>query len=55
MKITPGTTLGPFEMVKRIGAGGMGEVWKAWDKPLIRDRRKVRVFRSNGVTFDLLT
>ena len=31
-----GTRLGPYEMVSRIGAGGMGEVWRANDTRLGR-------------------
>ena len=34
--MTPGTKLGPYEVVARIGAGGMGEVWKARDMRLDR-------------------
>jgi Tol biopolymer transport system component/predicted Ser/Thr protein kinase len=35
--LEPGSTLGPFQIVTRIGAGGMGEVWKARDTRLERD------------------
>src|SRR5262245_59160439 len=35
--LTPGTRLGPFEIVSSIGAGGMGEVYRARDTKLNRD------------------
>ena len=37
MSINPGTVLGPYEIVSAIGAGGMGEVYKARDTRLNRD------------------
>ena len=37
MRLTPGTRLGPFEVVTSIGAGGMGEVYRARDTRLDRD------------------
>ena len=36
MPISPGTRLGPYEIVAAIGAGGMGEVYKARDTRLDR-------------------
>ncbi|HEY6617380.1 MAG TPA: serine/threonine-protein kinase, partial [Vicinamibacterales bacterium] len=36
MALTPGTRLGPYEVVSAIGAGGMGEVYRATDTKLKR-------------------
>jgi eukaryotic-like serine/threonine-protein kinase len=36
MKFQPGTRLGPYEIVSPVGAGGMGEVYKARDTRLDR-------------------
>src|SRR5215470_13023586 len=35
--LAPGRQIGHYEIKERIGAGGMGEVWRAWDKNLDRD------------------
>jgi serine/threonine protein kinase len=36
MSVTAGTRMGPYEVISPIGAGGMGEVWKARDMRLDR-------------------
>ena len=37
MSLTSGTRLGPYEIVAPLGAGGMGEVYRARDSKLNRD------------------
>jgi len=37
MPLGPGTRVGAFEIVSRIGAGGMGEVYRARDTRLKRE------------------
>ena len=37
MTLSTGTRLGPYEIVALVGAGGMGEVYRARDARLDRD------------------
>jgi serine/threonine protein kinase len=46
-----GTRLGPYEILDAIGAGGMGEVFRACDTQLHRDVR-IKVLPKDFVSDD---
>src|SRR6202049_2780282 len=48
MMLAAGTKLGPYEVVAQIGAGGMGEVYRAHDSKLGRDVA-IKVLPANFV------
>jgi Tol biopolymer transport system component len=48
MSLAPGTRLGSYEVVAQIGAGGMGEVYRAHDTKLTRDVA-IKVLPANFV------
>jgi eukaryotic-like serine/threonine-protein kinase len=52
MALTAGERIGPYEMVEPIGAGGMGEVWKARDTRLGRIVAIKRLKGQHGARFE---
>src|SRR5262245_14997312 len=52
MSLSPGTRLGAYEIVARIGTGGMGEVWKARDTRLNRHVAIKRLIAQHSERFE---
>jgi eukaryotic-like serine/threonine-protein kinase len=48
LTLTPGSRLGPIEIVSAVGAGGTGEVWRARDTKLDREVAIEIVPERNG-------
>ncbi|HEY2945753.1 MAG TPA: serine/threonine protein kinase, partial [Vicinamibacteria bacterium] len=47
MSVSPGDRLGPYELLSSVGAGAMGEVYRARDTRLARDVA-VKVIAGDG-------
>jgi serine/threonine protein kinase len=47
MSLAPGARLGPYEMIASVGAGGMGQVYKARDSRLDRTVA-VKILRTSS-------
>jgi len=49
MPFSPGLKLGPYEIIASIGAGGMGEVYRARDTRLGREVAIVHYLRTQPI------
>jgi serine/threonine protein kinase len=50
----PGNRLGPYDVTAQLGAGGMGEVYRARDSEFARDAERVARFRREAQTLAAL-
>jgi len=55
MPLAPGTRLGPYDLLRQIGAGGMGEVYQAFDPKLDRLVAVKVLPKAFADRFDLVT
>jgi predicted ATPase len=53
--LTPGSIFGPYLIVQRLGAGGMGEVYRATDSRLGRDVAIKTLILGNGASKDVVS
>ncbi|MCG6158263.1 serine/threonine-protein kinase [Rubinisphaera margarita] len=47
----PGRTLGGYQLISRVGKGGFGEVWRAWDSEL-RRMVAVKILYSDKTNYE---
>ena len=52
MRLAPGARLGPYEIVSLLGAGGMGEVYRARDSRIGRDVAIKIILQGDVVRFE---